>query len=168
MKAILLALMLGLVVLTVPAAAQTNTAIVPGQSIGGIRIGGNVNDAVNELGTLVDRTDTRGGKHTVYDWPLRPHLVIAEKDTNRVVLILVAFTDVYRTDKGITGGSERGAVESAYGRDFTTDEDDASITLIYDSLGISFEVGKIRSMSGRVMAIIVYAPGTWKQVTEGL
>ena len=168
MRAIALMLLLALVVLTAPAAAQTNTAIVAGQSIGNIRIGGNANDAVAELGTLVDRSDARDGKHTVYDWPLRPHLLVAEKDSGRIVLILVAFSDIYRTDKGITAGSERSAVESAYGREFTTEDDEGSVTLIYDGLGIAFEVGKIRSLSGRVMAIIVFAPGTWKQITDAL
>lgn len=168
MRVLVSAILLGVVVLVAPATAQTNTIIVAGQSIGGVRIGGNVNDAMGELGTIVDRVDSRSGKHTVYDWPLRPHLVIAEKDTGRIVLILVAFSDAYRTDKGVTAGSERGAVESAYGREFTTEDDEGSVTLIYDSLGISFEVGKLRSLSGRVLAIIVYAPGTWKAVTEGL
>jgi len=167
-RACLLLLVLGLSVIAAPVSAQTNTTIVAGQSIGGIRIGANISTAMTELGTIVDQTDTRNGKYTVYDWPLRPHLVIAEKESGRIVLVLVALTEAYRTDKGITAGSERGAVESAYGREFTTENDDASVSLIYDGLGITFEVGKLRSMSGRVIAIIVYGPGTWKQTTEGL
>jgi hypothetical protein len=167
-RAILLIVALGLAVVAAPVSAQTNTAIVAGQSIGGIRVGANVSDAMTELGTIVDRTDTRNGKYTVYDWPLRPHLVIAEKESGRIVLVLVALTEAYRTDKGITAGSERGAVESAYGREFTTEDDDGSVSLIYDGLGITFEIGKVRSMSGRVVAIIVYGPGTWKATTEGL
>jgi len=167
-RVILLVVALGLTAIVAPVSAQTNTTIVAGQSIGGIRIGANVNDATAELGTLVDRTDSRSGKYTIYDWPLRPHLVIAEKESGRIVLALVALTEVYRTDKGITAGSERGAVESAYGREFTTEDDEGSVSLIYDAQGIAFEVGKARSMSGRVLSIIVYAPGTWKQVTEGL
>ena len=164
----MLLILLGLLVIVAPATAQTNTTIVAGQSIGGIRVGANINDAMAELGTLVDRTDTRNGKFTVYDWPLRPHLVIAEKESGRIVLLLVALSEAYRTDKAITAGSERGAVETAYGREFTTEDDDGSVSLIYDGQGITFEIGKIRSLSGRVVAIIVYAPGTWKQVTEGL
>lgn len=168
MRTVLLAVLAAVAVFAAPGSAQTNTTIIAGQSIGGIRIGANVNDAMAELGTLVDRTDARSGKYTIYDWPLRPHLVIAEKESGRVVLVLVALTELYRTDKGITAGSERAAVESAYGREFTTEDDEGSVSLIYDPQGITFEVGKVRSMSGRVLSIIVYAPGTWKTVTEGL
>ncbi|MBI2972341.1 MAG: hypothetical protein HYY39_00920, partial [Armatimonadetes bacterium] len=46
------------------AGGQTNTTIVAGQSVAGIRIGGNVNDAIAALGSMFDREDTGSGKHT--------------------------------------------------------------------------------------------------------
>lgn len=151
------------------AGAQTNTTIVAGQSAAGIRIGGNVNEATSVLGSLFDRTDSQSGKYTVYDWPLRPVGLFAEKESGRIVFIIVALTDAYRTDRGgIAAGSERQAVETAYGREFTTDESQASTSLIYDSLGIAFVIGKNGVMNGRVLWIMVFVPGQWKQITEGL
>lgn len=152
----------------VPATAQTSTAIVPGQSVGGIRIGANVSDAIRELGSLVDRTDSRDGKYTVYEWPLRPHLIVAERQLGRIVMVRVELSDLYKTDKGITGGNERSAVESAYGRGYTTEEDAVAVALIYDSLGITFDIGKAFSMTGRVVGIAIYAPGSWKQIIGSL
>ncbi len=151
----------------VPAAAQTSSAIVAGQSAGGIQVGGQVDEAVRLLGDLYDKADRE--KYSIYDWPLRPFLLIAEKDSGKVVFVLIQLSDAYRTDKGgLTGGSERAAVEAAYGSEFTTDEDSRSITLIYDSLGIAFDIGKFGVMRGRVMAIMVFVPGQWKQIVEGL
>lgn len=148
--------------------AQTNTTIVAGQSVAGIRIGGNVNDAIAALGSLFDREDTGSGKFSVYDWPLRPFIVIAEKESGRVVLVSVSLTDQFRTDKGVTGGSERQAVETAYGREFEAADAQAATRIIYDGQGIAFFVGKFGVMSGRVMQILVFAPGQWKVITEGL
>lgn len=152
--------------LAAPAWAQVST-VVAGQAVAGIRIGGNVTDAISALGALFEKQDTDSGKYTIYDWPLRPLLVIAEKDSGRVVLVLIAFTDLYRTDRGITGGSERPAVESAYGREFASTESQSSIRLVYDSLGIAFDIAKAGVMSGRVVQIFVFMPGLWKQITEG-
>lgn len=168
MKKIVVFLVLLSVLLGNPTWAQTNTAISAGQHIAGVRVGGNVSDAVATFGNLYNQADTRSGKHTVYDWPLRPFALLAEKESGRIVLIVVSFTDTYRTDRGgITGGAERTAVESAYGREFTTDEDQASVTLIYDGQGIAFEIGKVGVMSGRVIQIVVFTPGQWKAITEG-
>ena len=155
-----------LALLAAPASAQVST-VVAGQSVAGIRIGGNVNDAISVLGALFEKQDTNSGKYTIYDWPLRPLLVIAEKESGRVVLVLVAFTDLYRTDRGIAGGSERQAVESAYGRDFASTESQSSIRIVYDSLGIAFDVAKVGVMSGRVVQIFVFVPGQWQQIIEG-
>ncbi len=152
---------------SVPAAAQVSPVIVAGQVAGGIRVGGSVDDAVRLLGDLYDKTDRE--KYSIYDWPLRPFLLIAERETGKIVFVLVQLSDAYRTDKGdLTGGSERAAVEAAYGSEFTTDEDQRSVTLIYDSLGIAFDIGKFGVMRGRVMAIMVFVPGQWKAIVEGL
>lgn len=151
------------------AGAQTNTTIVAGQSVAGIRIGGNVNEATSVLGSLFDRADSRSGKYTFYNWPLRPIAIFAEKESGRIVFIIMELTDAYRTDLGsVTAGSERQSVEAAYGREFTSDESQASTALIYDALGIAFVVGKSGVMNGRVLSIVVFVSGQWKQITEGL
>ena len=168
MRTVLLAALLGALISAIPASAQTSTTIVPGQSVGGIRVGANVSDALRELGSLVDRTDSRDGKYTVYEWPLRPHIIVAERPSGRIVMVRVELSDLYKTDKGITAGNQRSAVEGAYGRGYTTEEDAVAIVLIYDSLGITFDIGKVFSMTGRVVGIAVYVPGSWKQINGSL
>jgi len=149
------------------ASAQTSAAIVAGQSIGGVRIGGNVNEAIGSLGSLFDREDSTSGKYVFYDWPLKPFLIIAEKESGRVVLVAVAFTDGYRTDKGIAGGSERQAVVTAYGGEFEAIENQSHTRLVYNPQGIAFFVAKTGVMGGKVYQIVVFLPGQWKEVTEG-
>jgi len=96
-------------------------------------------------------------------------VVVTEKESGRIVLCVIVLSDVYRTDRGnITGGSERAAVEAAYGAGFTTEEDESSTTLVYDGQGIAFDIGKRGAMSGRVVQIVVFVPGQWKAITGGL
>lgn len=171
MKRLTLAVLCLAMLLVVPAAAQTpaDTSIVAGQRMAGVRLGANINEAIGIFGALYDREDSNSGKYSIYDWPLRPFAIIAEKESGRIVLIICAFTDTYRTDKGsITGGSERSAVEAAYGGEFQSDDGQAVVRLVYDTQGITFNVGKQGAMSGRVVQIIVYTPGQWKAITEGL
>ncbi len=168
MKKLLILFVLAPLLMAAPVWAQANIAISAGQHIAGVHVGGGVNDAITAFGSLFNQADTRSGKYTVYDWPLRPFAVLAEKESGKIVLIVCSFSDAYRTDRGgITGGTERAAVEATYGREFTTDEDEASVTIIYDGQGIAFEIGKVGAMSGRVMQIVVFPPGRWKAITEG-
>ena len=157
-----------LLLLAAAAGGQTGTTIVAGQSVAGVRIGSDVREAISALGNLFDREDSASGKFTLYDWPLKPVLVIAEKESGRVVLISISFSDQFRTDKGISGGSERQAVEAAYGREFETSEGQAMTRIIYDAQGIAFFVGRSGIMNGRVLQILVFTPGQWKSITEGL
>jgi hypothetical protein len=153
--------------LSVPATADNGAAIVAGQSAAGIRIGSSVDDAIAVLGKMYDKDDI--DKYAIYDWPLKPFLVIAEKEASKVVLILVQLNDSYKTDKGdISAGSDQASVEAVYGKEFTPDEDSRSLTMIYDALGIAFDIGKSGVMSGRVSRIIIFVPGQWKQITGGL
>ena len=169
MKAALIIVMLALV-MAVPVAGQTTgAAIVAGQSAAGVRIGGTVDDAVSALGGFYEKADTKSGKYTAHAWALRPVLLLADKESSKVVFIIVVNTDSYRTDRGgITGGTERATVESAYGRDFTTDEEGGSVTLIYDALGIAFDIDKAGALQGRVSQISVFTPGQWKTIIGSL
>ncbi len=168
MKIITATVLLALLLVSAPGEAQTNTVIVPGQSIGPFRVGANVNDAVPLLGPLVNKTDSRTRKYTLYQWPLRPFFIVADRETSRIVMITVQFSDAYQTDKGITAGSERQAVEAAYGQAFLTEDDPGSVALIYNALGMTLEVGKIGAMAGRVVAITVFPPTQWRQITADL
>jgi len=149
--------------------AQANTSIVAGQHVAGVRLGGSANDAISAFGNLYNQAESRSGKYTLYEWPLRPFVVIAEKESGRIVLCVIVLSDTYRTDRGnLAGGSERAAVEAAYGTEFTTEEDESSVTMIYDAQGIAFDIGKRGAMSGRVLQIVVFVPGQWKAITGGL
>jgi hypothetical protein len=152
---------------TMPLRAETSAeVVVPGQAVGGIRLGGTITEAMTLLGDIVDKSDR--GSYVVYDWPLRPLLVIAEKDSGKIVLVLVQLSDAYRTEHAITGGSARVAVEKAYGKEFSADENQRSTTLVYDELGIAFDIGKLGVMQDRVTSIFVFMPGQWKKITAEL
>lgn len=166
----LLLIMVGVLVAAGSVAGQTSgSTIVAGQSAAGIRIGGTVDDAAAALGTFYEKADTKSGKFTAYAWALRPVLALTDKESGKIVFVIVVNTDTYRTDRGsLTGGSERAAVEAAYGREFTTDEEGASVTLIYNALGIAFDVDKAGVLQGRVSQISVFVPGQWKAIVDGL
>ncbi len=150
-----------------PASAQSGANIIAGQTAGGVRVGGTITDAIGILGSVYDRSDRE--KYSVIDWPLKPFLLIAEKESSKIVLVLIQLSDAYKTDKGgVTGGTDREVAEAMYGSEFTTDEDQRTFTLIYDPQGIAFDIGKTGVMRGRVMSIIVFLPGQWKAITDNL
>lgn len=169
MRALVVGIILALAVAG-PVAGQTaGTTIVAGQAAAGARIGGSVEEAASALGTFYEKADTKSGKYTAYAWALRPVLALTDKESGKIVFIIVVNTDSYRTDRGsITGGTERASVESAYGREFTTDEEGSSVTLIYDALGIAFDIDKAGPLQGRVSQISVFTPGRWKAIIDGL
>jgi hypothetical protein len=162
-------IILALVIAGPVAGQTTGTSIVAGQSAAGVRLGGTADEAVSALGALYQKADTKSGKYTAYAWALRPVLALTDKESGRIVFVIVVNTDTYRTDRGsITGGTERTSVESAYGREFTTDEEGSSVTLIYDALGIAFDIDKAGPLQGRVSQISVFTPGRWKAIIDGL
>ncbi len=153
--------------LGLPAFAENGTVVVAGQAAGGIRVGGDVNDAMGILGPVLNRSER--DKYAVYDWPFKPFLVVAEKENGKVVLVLIQLSDLYMTDKGnVTGGSDRALVEAAYGKEFATDDGQRTLTMVYDPLGIAFDIGKSGVLSGKVMSIIVFVPNQWKAITGSL
>jgi hypothetical protein len=164
-----LAVVLAAVALFVSAAtaADSGANIVAGGSAGGVRLGADVAEAVSVLGSVFDQSDR--DKFSVYDWPLKPFLVVTDRESGKIVLVLIQLSEVYKTDKGsLTAGSDRTVVEATYGKEFTTDEDRRTTTLVYDPLGIAFDIGKNGVMTGRVVSIIVFMPGQWKTITASL
>lgn len=169
MRTLVIALVAGLVLAAPVAGQSSGTAIVAGQSAAGARIGGSVDEAAAALGSLYQKADTKSGKYTAYAWALRPVLALVDKESGKIVFVIVVNTDSYHTDRGgITGGTERAAVESAYGREFTTDEEGSSVTLIYDAQGIAFDIDKEGPLAGRVSQISVFVPGQWKTILDNL
>ena len=168
MRDLLFVIVLALVA-AAPVAGQTSGRIIAGQAAAGARIGGSVDEAVSSLGTFYEKADTKSGKYTAYAWALRPVLALTDKESGKIVFIIVVNTDSYSTDRGsVTGGTERASVESNYGREFTTDEEGSTVTLIYDALGIAFDIDKSGPLQGRVSQISVFAPGQWKSIIGGL
>ncbi|MDR7435525.1 MAG: hypothetical protein QN189_10410 [Armatimonadota bacterium] len=155
-----------ILVMAMPAVAQVSSTIVAGQSVGSLRIGAPISEAISLLGDLYEKEDSQSGKFTSYDWPLTPFFVVAEKESGRIVLISVWRTSAYRTDRGITGGSRRDEVTRAYGNEFQTEEGENLTGLIFDRLGIAFFLGKRGVLTDRVVEIVVFAPGRWKEITE--
>lgn len=152
--------------LAVRALAQVSTTIVAGQSVGALRIGAPISEAISLLGDLYEQEDSESGKFTSYDWPLTPFFLIAEKESGRIVLISVWRTNAYRTDRGIAGGSRRDEVTRAYGNEFQTEEGENLTGLVFDRMGIAFFLGKRGVLTDRVVEIVVFAPGRWKEITE--
>jgi hypothetical protein len=164
-KGLILVILLALVLAGPVAGQASGTTIVAGQSAAGVRIGGTVDEAVSALGSFYEKADTKSGKYTAHAWALRPVLLLTDKESGKIVFIIVVNTDSYQTDKGnVTGGTERAAVESVYGREFTTDEEGSSVTLIYDAQGIAFDVDKSGVLQGRVSQISIFTPGQWKAI----
>src|SRR5574341_1089301 len=111
--------LLGVALFALPAAAQNGSTVVAGQAAAGVKVGAHINDALIVLGPVNDKTDR--AKYSVYDWPLKPFLVVAEKESGKVVLVLIQLRDAYKTYKGgLTGGSDRQRVEAAYAEGSTT------------------------------------------------
>src|SRR5436309_14303926 len=92
--------LVGVALLGLPAAAQTGSNIVAGQSTGGLRIGTSVSDVIASLGSLYESEDSESGKYTLYDWPIKRFAVVVERESGRVVLVLAGLTDRFRSEKG--------------------------------------------------------------------
>ena len=168
MNRILAVALVAVALLALPAAADPGSSIVAGKVAGEIQLGASVGDVIATLGGLYESEDSESGKYTLYDWPLKPFAVAVDKESGHVVLVLVGFTDAFHTDKGIAGGSERQAVESAYGKEYTSSEGNRSTRLIYDDLGIAFDLGRSGALSSKVTQIFIFVPGQWKAIMDGL
>jgi hypothetical protein len=154
----LLALVLGGVGPAAGAAAQGHL-ILPGHSIGGFSLGRDLTDLLLSLGPLYEGQDLPNDNFTGYFWPLRRMGVVADKTTNGVVALAITLDDAYVTDKGLTVGATVDAVRGAYGPEDALSPGQSLDTLVYDALGIAFDIDHTGALEGRVSGIFVFLPG---------
>lgn len=158
----LTALLVG--ILVTAGAAQEGLTVIPGQSVGEFRLGEDVNAMVTALGPLHSQDDLAGNALVGYYWPLRRLGAIVDKNTSKVVALVVSQDDSYKTDKGVTAGTEMEAVRSAYGPEDSVDNHQDDQTLVYDKLGVAFVVDKSGPLGSRVSVIFVFDPGRYRTV----
>ncbi len=121
-------------------AATQERLIVPGHSIGSFSLGQDLTDLRASLGSLYEEQDLSNDDLTGYFWPVRRIGAIADRTTNRVVALAVSLDDTYLTDNGVAAGVTREAVRRAYGPEDTVSSGQAAETLIYDALGLAFDI----------------------------
>ena len=151
-------------VATVAQAQSTGTGIVPGQGLGGFRIGQDVAPIITSLGPLHQQDDFPGGSLRGYYWPLRRIAVIVNKDTQKVAALGISYDDGYQTEKGVQAGSQLEAIRQAYGQEETIDNHQDDDTFVYDKLGVAFVVDKNGALGGRVSVIFVFTQGQYKDI----
>jgi hypothetical protein len=141
-------------------------SIMPGQSVGAYHIGQDISVLVSALGPINEADDIPGSQYTGYYWPLKRIGAIADKQTNKIVALIVQLDENYRTDKGVSAGTELDALRAAYGQEDSVDSTDDDDTLVYDNLGIAFAVDKAGALSSRVSAIWVFGSGQYKSIFD--
>ena len=137
--------------------------IVPGQRIGKWRLEMTIRDLVqmngqattNETLILLDIVPPPPQRH---NWGPPLNFAAITRDGQRVEFFLI-FSPAFKTEKGVGPGSNRVAVQSAYGP--PTAETRAGVTtrMIYDAIGFA------ANMEGdRVTGSNVFRPGTGKSI----
>lgn len=149
------------------AAAAQGAPVVPGQAIGDLRLGQDVDGVLTSLGPLHSQDTLANNLLTGYYWPLRRLGAIAEKSSHRIVALVVSLDDTYKTDKGITAGSDLETVRAAYGQEDAVDSHPDDETLVYDKLGVAFVVDKSGALGSRVSIMFVFNPGRYREIFMG-
>ncbi|HKX19062.1 MAG TPA: hypothetical protein VJT33_13700 [bacterium] len=161
-------LALAAVVAMVTAAAAQGSAVIPGKAIGDYQLGQTLDPLVTTLGPLHSSDDLPSGTLTGYYWPLRRIGLIAEKDTKRIVALVVSLDDSYKTDRGITVGADINSLRAAYGKEDSVDEHQDDSTYVYDKIGIAFVVDNGGALDQRVSLMYVFPPGRYGSIfTKG-
>ncbi len=159
----------GAILLTIavvpPFARAQGGTIVPGESIGSVRLGQNIAAAIQDLGLLHSRNDLPRNL-TAYYWPLKRIGAIASQTTHRILALGASLDDSYRTDKDIAAGTEALTVRVAYGPEEILEDRAGDQTLIYDKRGVAFVVDKSGALSGRVSVIFIFVPGRYHEIFQ--
>lgn len=158
------ALALTAVVAMATAAAAQGSSVIPGKAIGDYQLGQVLDPLVSTLGPLHSSDDLPSGTMTGYYWPLKRIGIIADKDTKKVVALVVSLDDSYKTDRGIAIGSDIGAFRGAYGKEDSIDEHQDDSTYVYDKLGIAFVVDNGGALDQRVSLMYVFPPGHYSSI----
>jgi len=146
------------------AGAAQGPSVIPGKAIGDFQLGETVDPMVSSLGPLHSSDDLPAGNMTGYYWPLKRIGVIAQKDSNRIVALVVSLDDSYKTDQGVGVGSDVNALRGAYGKEDTVAEHQGDTTYVYDRLGIAFVIDQGGALDQRVSLIYIFPPGQYKAI----
>ena len=141
--------------------------VVPGRSIGSIRLGMKVQDVVAVLGPAKE-TAARPGVGTDYTWyaaPAGSGLGVRATDGGVVRQIWVLNDGAYRTREGLHAGSAEADVSAALGAPSWTvavTSQEKATTLMYDALGVWFGIRPSPTASDRnvVFRIDVMEPSS--------
>lgn len=156
--------LIGVVALATAGAAQGSSAVVPGKAVGDYQLGQALDPMVSALGPLHSSDDLPSGNMTGYYWPLKRIGVIAEKQSKRVVALVVSLDDSYRTDRGVAIGSDVVVFQGAYGKADAVDQHQDDETYVYDKLGIAFVVDSGGALDHRVSLIYIFPPGQYHSI----
>ncbi len=116
------------------------------------------------LGPLYTRSDLPGRAAFAYFWPLKRVGAVIDKVTGKVVALAVSYDEGYLTDKGIRAGAAVDEVLTAYGPGERVEPNEEAATLVYDNLGIAFEMDQGGALSGRVSIIYVFPRGHYREI----
>jgi hypothetical protein len=155
--------LVGVAALATAGAAQTS-AVIPGKAVGDYQLGQTLDPMVAALGPLHSSDDLPSGNMTGYYWPLKRIGVIAEKQSKRIVALVVSLDDTYKTDRGVTIGSAITAFQGAYGKADAVDQHQDDETYVYDQLGIAFVVDSGGALDQRISLIYVFPPGQYHSI----
>jgi AMIN domain-containing protein len=128
-----------------PTAQAGASTIVPGRSIGAVRLGMTLRDVVAAIGQAKDKVE-RPGVGVDYTWyaaPAGSGVGVRLTDAGTVRQIWVVNDGTYRTAGGLHTGSTETEVKAALGAPSWTiavASSDKSTTLMYDALGVWFTV----------------------------
>ena len=159
------AVLVAVAALSTPAFAQ-GSDIVPGQALGRLEIGQDLNPIIAILGPLHSEDDLPGGTFRGYYWPLKRIGVIVNMTTQKVAALAVSYDDNYQTEKGIAAGTEMDAIRLAYGEEESVDKHQDDETLIYDKLGVAFVIDKSGALGGRVSVIFIFGQGHYRDIFQ--
>jgi len=157
----------GVILLTIavvpPLATAQGAIIVPGESIGSVRLGQDIAAAIQDLGLLHSQDDLPRNL-TAYYWPLKRIGAIVSQTTHRILALGASLDDSYRTDKDIAAGTEALTVRVAYGPEEILEDRAGDQTLIYDKRGVAFVVDKSGALRGRVSVIFIFVLGRYHEI----
>jgi hypothetical protein len=148
----------------VATAGAQGTSVIPGQSVGDFHLGADVSAIVGALGPLHSQDDLPGDTFAGYYWPLKRIGAIADKGSHKVVALAISLDDSYRTNKGVSAGTEMDAVRAAYGAEDETADHQDDETLIYNKLGVAFVIDKSGALGSHVSVIFVFDPGHYHDI----
>ena len=141
------------------AAVAQGDAIVPGQSIGPLHLGQHIRNVVASLGPLYEERALPDSAFAAYFWPQKQIGAVVAQSTGKIVALAVTLDDTYRTRRGIAIGMLANTVQDTYGPPDARAVRQSVNSLIYDTLGIAFEIDNAGVFEGRVSGIFIFLSG---------